>query len=215
MVSDQDNLLELGQAWCPSDYAVRFFHAPQHPKFFGNTAALLKAVRRASNQLPKSQRTKALQRIKEARKVWITSDEKFKQTVLESEQKLIGVLLSLSDAQLSDLYGEVDFGDNLDDEDCWLKNLGIWFMEEGDGDDMEMVKKPVVESLHEHLEALLLRGEKRHHEIAWIAYGLATIDTNVLTEGMPDIETISCRYDEIAACVTLQFPENPGHGNRT
>lgn len=213
MDSDRDVLLELGQAWCPTDYAVRFFHAPEHPKFFGNTPALIKALRRAADRLPKSQRAKALQCIEEARKVWITSDEAFKQTVFNAEQKLIRVLLSLSDAQLFDLYDKVDFGDNLEDEDYWLETMGVGFVEEGEGDNMEIVKKPVVESLHAHLEVLLLRGKKRHHEIAWIAYGLATINTSVSTEGMPGIDTISCRYDEIAECVTLQFPDNPGTGN--
>lgn len=205
MDSDLDNLLELGQALCPTDYAVRFFHAPEHPKFFGNTPALIKALRRAVNRLPKSQRAKALQCIEGARKVWITSDEAFKQTVFTAEQKLVRVLLNLSDDQLFDLYGNVDFGDHIEDEDYWLETMGVGFVEEGDDEDAELVKRPVVESLHAHLEVLLRREKKRHHEIAWIAFGLATIYTNVSTEGLPDIETISCRYDEIAEGVTLHF----------
>lgn len=203
-----DNLLELGRSLCSSDYAVRFFHAPQHPQFFGNTPALLKAVRKAAGRLPKSQRAVAAQCIDAALKVWNTDDDAFRRAVLKSEQALMRVLLRLNDVQLFQLFTAVDFGDHLDDEDYWLETLGIGFVEEGPEDARELIKKPIVESLHAHLEALLLPKKKQHHEIAWIAYGLATVNTDVAIEGMPNVETVSCRYEKLATWIASRFPEN-------
>lgn len=41
--------MELGKRGARSDFAVRFFHHKNHPKFYKNRPALLRAVRRAIN----------------------------------------------------------------------------------------------------------------------------------------------------------------------
>lgn len=196
--ADED-LLDLGKQWCPTDYAVRHFRNPAHPQFFGNKGKLLKAVRRAATRLPKSERAQASERIEAAQRVWTTSDEDYRKSVLEAENRLIAALLELNDQQLFDLFTQVDFGDDVEGEDFWLEDLGIaWVPDPGDPEDNE--KRPIVPSLHEHL-VTLLRGKKRHGNLVWIAAGLATQVTDVRAEGMPDMESISCQFGELADMV--------------
>jgi hypothetical protein len=43
----EHRLIELGSISCPTDYAVRNYRRPNHPKFFGNRSGLEQAVRRS------------------------------------------------------------------------------------------------------------------------------------------------------------------------
>lgn len=49
-------LLAIGERICRTDYAVRHYRNPCHPKFYGKPEQLLKALRRAMPGLPKKSR---------------------------------------------------------------------------------------------------------------------------------------------------------------
>jgi hypothetical protein len=190
-----ENLLDLGRRWCPTDYAVRHFHNPAYPKFFGNVPALLKAVRRASANLPKKERADAQERIEAASRIWTTDDETFRQSVFDSESRLIAALLALNDQRLLELFEMVDFGD--DHTAYWRDEMGMGysiFISDG------YSRRSPANALHHHLE-LLLQGKQRHENLAFVATGLATLDTDIQADGQPDMETISCRYGELADMV--------------
>lgn len=174
MPKSSNALLALAREWRVTDYAIQYFLCPWHPKFFGNRKALLRAIRRIAERMPKQYRKEALQAVQEAAaeqdSTGISCDQ-----ILLNEKMLVDTLLSLSDEQLETLYQQVDFGDDAENLDFWHETLGYGFPDSEDVEDAEELEKQIlVPSLHAHLKKLLT-GKSRHHEVSWVAVGIASI----------------------------------------
>lgn len=146
-------LLKLGDAVASQDYAVMHFLHPWHPRFFGNSAALRKAVRRAIPRRPAAQKKdlqEALSEILAGSALRISeSDPEIVGVVLRGMEAMRVAIASLSESQRQDFFSTLAYsnsaaGFSADDEDFLLEQFGykVCFSDEYE-DDCETRLEPI------------------------------------------------------------------------
>lgn len=144
--------LDLGETVASTDYAVRHFLHPWHPRFFGNGAALRKAVRRGIEHRPAAQRKdlrETLSEIQEASQLPISeSSPSVVDVVLRGMEAMRTAIASLSESQRQDFLSTLACStDDAEYGDFLLEQLGYKICFSDNDEDYETWLEPVPEKL--------------------------------------------------------------------
>lgn len=140
-------LMKLGEIVAGSDYAVRHYADPWHPKFFGQRSVLIRAVRRGLGRPPVSWDRVERECLRYLDHLPLDAepvpDVPVATVVLQNLQTLREWLASLTEAQAADLCRMADFGDDAG----LLTHLGftevILDEDDADADEDESWQPPV------------------------------------------------------------------------
>ncbi len=189
--------LDAGRTWCPTDYAVRNYLLPGHPKFFCRTEALRWAVCRGTQDGAPAERRNRARRLEELHREYPLGTSTLRESLLAGERELVSALLSLSGKTLELLFRRAADGiEDAEDSDWWLLDCGFlenpeWDPDDDDNDEDFLIPGNLPDSLRRELA-----GKSGHAALAWYAVGLWPLVNPLGRDGRDD--EIPMRYPAIA-----------------
>ncbi|MBU2765003.1 hypothetical protein HAP94_02045 [Acidithiobacillus ferrivorans] len=132
----EQSLLGIGERICRTDYAVRHYRDKQHPKFYGKSEQLLKALRRAIPGLPKKTRSYYIRWIDavlldgaplnpnrryESCGEIIADEERLQEALLRLPEDTLERLIIDAGNALVDMYNSHLRGYTGDEANCWME----------------------------------------------------------------------------------------------